>query len=108
VAFDPGAFAFGFIAEGIKRLREKRRRKRADRRAERDAAGGEFFEDDKETPVFQGKLTYASVAVLALSWLAQRFDVPLLPEDAESIVAALLAVAGTIGGVYGRWRATKA
>jgi hypothetical protein len=28
VNLDPGSFAFGFIAEGIKRLRQRRRRKR--------------------------------------------------------------------------------
>jgi hypothetical protein len=34
VAIDPGAFAFGFIAEGIKRLRQRRRAKRAQRKGE--------------------------------------------------------------------------
>jgi hypothetical protein len=29
MSFDPGAFAFGFIAEGIRRLRQRRRAKRA-------------------------------------------------------------------------------
>jgi hypothetical protein len=71
-----------------------------------DSDAGEFFTDE-ETQVLQGKVTYASIAVLALSWLAQRFDVPLLPEDAEAFVAAIGAVIGTLGGVYGRYRATK-
>jgi hypothetical protein len=57
--------------------------------------------------VLQGKVTYASIAVLALSWLAQRFDVPLLPDDAEALVSVVGALVGTVGGVYGRYRATK-
>jgi hypothetical protein len=61
----------------------------------------------KGASVFQGKVTYASIAVLAVSWLAQRFDVPLLPEDAEAVVSAVGVVLGTLGGVYGRYRATK-
>ena len=69
-----------------------------------------FNSDDvtKEVAVLQGKLTYSSIAVLALSWLAQRFDVPLLPDDATSLIAAIGAIVGTVGSIYGRYRATKA
>jgi hypothetical protein len=91
-----GAFAYGFIAEPFKRMRERRRAKRAAKNL-----------NGKETQVFQGKVTYASIAVLAVSWLAQRFDVPVLPDDAEAVVAAVGALLGTVGGVYGRYRATK-
>jgi hypothetical protein len=61
----------------------------------------------KGKAMLQGKVTYVSIAVLALSYLAQRFDVPLLPDDAEALVSAVGALLGTVGGVYGRYRATK-
>jgi hypothetical protein len=84
------------LIKPIKRIREHRAAKRAAKNL-----------NGKETPVFQGKVTYLSVAVLALSFLAQRFDVPLLPDDAEAVVSAVGALVGTVGGVYGRYRATK-
>jgi hypothetical protein len=58
--------------------------------------------------VLSGKLTYASVAVLVVSWLAQRFNIPVLPDDAEAVVSAIGVVVGAVGGIYGRWRATRA
>jgi hypothetical protein len=57
--------------------------------------------------VLQGKVTYASIAVLVLSWLAQRLDFPLLPDEIGAVVSAVGVVVGTVGGVYGRYRATK-
>lgn len=58
--------------------------------------------------MFQGKLTYASVIVLALSSLAAKKGIPATPDDIASIVSLVGTVAGTIGGIYGRWRAGKA
>lgn len=62
----------------------------------------------KGVPVLKGKLTYASIGVLLLSWAAAKLDVPLLPEDAEKLVELVVAFAGTVGALYGRWRATRA
>lgn len=100
-----GAFAFGFIREWIKAIREKRRAKRAARKAEKDAAGGEFFEDDKETSVLQGKLTYGVLGALLLAAAARALGDGVVTEaDLNELGEAVLALVG----MYGRWRATKA
>lgn len=58
--------------------------------------------------MFQGKLTYASVIVLALSAIAAKRGIPATPDDIASVLAQIGTVAGTVGGIYGRWRATRA
>jgi len=57
--------------------------------------------------MLQGKLTYLSVVVLALSALAAKYGIPATPDDISSVVSLLGTAAGTIGGIYGRWRAGK-
>lgn len=61
----------------------------------------------KGKKMLQGKLTYTGIAVLALSWLAQKYGVPFAPEQIDAVVANLAAVVGTLVSVYGRYRATK-
>lgn len=51
----------------------------------------------------KGKLTYASVAALAIGLAATLAGVDLAPEELDAVIAAL----ATIGAVYGRWRATR-
>ena len=57
----------------------------------------------KEKAMLQGKLTYSSLAVLALVWVGQWLGV----EVAESEWTQLVEAAALALGVFGRWRATK-
>jgi hypothetical protein len=89
VSFDPGAFAFGFIAEGIKRLRQRRIAKRAKRKGE---------------SVLKGKLTYGALGgIIAALSVAVLGDGVITEADLNEIGQAALALVA----VYGRWRATK-
>ena len=82
----------------IKRWKEHR----AKRRDEAAAAGGEYLYDE-EQPMLKGKLTYASIATLAIGLVTTMIGVDMAPAEVDAIVTAL----ATIGAVYGRYRATR-
>jgi hypothetical protein len=65
-------------------------------------------EGGEEKTMLNGKLTYTGIAVLAISWLAERFGLPAAPEEIESVVTTLAAVVGTLVAIYGRYRASRA
>lgn len=92
------------LVKPIERLRERRAAKREAQLTSEllPEEGGE------EKTMLNGKLTYTGIAVLAISWLAERFGLPAAPEEIESVVTTLAAVVGTLVAIYGRYRASRA
>lgn len=87
----------------IKRLKERRARKRD----EAAAAGGEYLYEEDEPMlknVLKGKLTYASVVALVLGLVAELVGIDIAPTEVDAIVTAL----ATLGAFYGRYRASRA
>ena len=58
---------------------------------------------NKETKVFKGRLTYASLAVVLAPLVARLFGF----EVAETDIVALFQAGAVFVGFYGRYRATK-
>ena len=98
VRFDPGGFAFGFIAEGIKRLRQRRMRKRRLKEL--------GIEDEVSmNPFPQGTQTLSGIAVLILTpWLA-KYGIDNV--QVQAIVAAAGTLIGTAIAVLGYLRRKK-
>lgn len=92
----------------IRRIKEARQARLAAKRAAKELTSEGIEYEVTEDYRMRGKLTYTGIAVLALSWVMERFGVPVAPEEAEGIVAAGAALVGALAAIYGRYRATKA
>jgi hypothetical protein len=86
---------------------EAKARRKAKRAARKAARRGEVSQPEEGSSMLSGKLTYTSGIVLALSWLAERFGLPLVAADIEPVVLAVTAAVSAVGVLYGRWRATQ-
>lgn len=53
--------------------------------------------------LLKGKLTYASIGVLAFGLVSQVLGVDVAPTEVDALVTAV----ATIAAIYGRWRAAQ-
>ena len=110
MSLDPVSVAkLWLLVKPAKRFKAWRTKRKMRSWADHARPADEFSEvfTNRESPVLRGKLTYASVAALALAWLAERYGVPVLSGEVEGLVTGVAAIVATVAGVYGRYRATK-